>query len=45
VHDWLVQQQLLDGKGLAGLLSKQQLEDGRLAAEAYYAQELKQQLE
>jgi hypothetical protein len=31
VHSWMVQQQLLDGQGLAGLLSQQQLEQGRAA--------------
>jgi hypothetical protein len=34
VHAWLVQHQLLDGQGLAGLLSEQQLAEGRAAAEA-----------
>jgi hypothetical protein len=32
VHAWLVQQQLLDGQGLAGLLSEQQLAEGKAAA-------------
>jgi hypothetical protein len=35
VHSWLVQHQLLDGQGLAGLLSQQQLEQGRVAFEEY----------
>jgi hypothetical protein len=39
VHAWLVQHQLLDGRGLAGLLSEQQLAEGRAAAEAYRAQQ------
>jgi hypothetical protein len=39
VHAWLVQHQLLDGQGLAGLLSQQQLEQGRAAAEAYHEQQ------
>jgi hypothetical protein len=38
VHAWLVQHQLLDGRGLVGLLSEQQLEQGRAAAEAHRAQ-------
>jgi hypothetical protein len=43
VHAWLVQHQLLDGQGLAGLLSQQQLEQGKAAAAAYRAQEEQQQ--
>jgi hypothetical protein len=43
VHAWLVQHQLLDGQGLAGLLSQQQLEQGRVAAEAHHTQEQQQQ--
>jgi hypothetical protein len=43
VHAWLVQHQLLDGQGLAGLLSQQQLEQGRVASEAFYAQQQQQQ--
>jgi hypothetical protein len=43
VHAWLVQHQLLNGQGLAGLLSQQQLEQGRAAAEAYHAQKEQQQ--
>jgi hypothetical protein len=39
VHAWLVQHQLLDGQGLAGLLTEQQLAKGKAAAEAYRAQE------
>jgi hypothetical protein len=39
VHAWLVQQQLLDGQGLAGLLSEQQLAQGKAAAEACRAQQ------
>jgi hypothetical protein len=35
VHAWLVQHQLLDGQGLAGLLTEQQLAEGKAAAEAY----------
>jgi hypothetical protein len=42
VHAWLVQHQLLDGQGLAGLLSEQQLADGKAAAEAYRAQQQQQ---
>jgi hypothetical protein len=38
-HAWLVQHQLLDGKGLAGLLSQQQLEQGEAASAAYHAQQ------
>jgi hypothetical protein len=44
VHAWLVQQQLLDGQGLAGLLSEQQLADGGAIAEAFRVQEQRQQL-
>jgi hypothetical protein len=36
VHAWLVQHQLLDGQGLAGLLSEQQLAEARAAADAYH---------
>jgi hypothetical protein len=43
VHAWLVQHQLLDGQGLAGLLSEQQLAEGRAATEAYNAQEEQRQ--
>uniref|UniRef100_A0A383V4U6 Uncharacterized protein n=1 Tax=Tetradesmus obliquus TaxID=3088 RepID=A0A383V4U6_TETOB len=39
VHAWLLQHQLLDGQGLAGLLSQQQLEQGRAAAEAYHQEQ------
>uniref|UniRef100_A0A383VYP9 Uncharacterized protein n=1 Tax=Tetradesmus obliquus TaxID=3088 RepID=A0A383VYP9_TETOB len=39
VHQWLVQQQLLDGQGLAGLLSPQQLAAGKAAAAAHQAQQ------
>jgi hypothetical protein len=39
VHAWLVQHQLLDGQGLAGLLTEQQLEEARAAADASSAQE------
>lgn len=42
VHQWLLQQQLLDGQGLAGLLSPQQLAAGQAAAEAYRAQQAQQ---
>jgi hypothetical protein len=31
-HSWLLQLQLLDGKGLSGLLTKQQLQQGAKAA-------------
>jgi hypothetical protein len=34
VHAWLVQHQLLDGQGLAGLLTEQQLAAGKAAAES-----------
>uniref|UniRef100_A0A383V400 FAST kinase leucine-rich domain-containing protein n=1 Tax=Tetradesmus obliquus TaxID=3088 RepID=A0A383V400_TETOB len=37
-HPWLLQHQLLDGQGLAGLLSQQQLEAGRAAAAVFHAQ-------
>jgi hypothetical protein len=43
VHSWLVQHQLLDGQGLVGLLSQQQLEHGRVASEAHHAQQFQQQ--
>uniref|UniRef100_A0A383WIE2 FAST kinase leucine-rich domain-containing protein n=1 Tax=Tetradesmus obliquus TaxID=3088 RepID=A0A383WIE2_TETOB len=43
VHAWLLQHQLLDGQGLAGLLSQQQLEEGRAASEKYHAQQQQQQ--
>jgi hypothetical protein len=43
VHAWLVQHQLLDGQGLVGLLSQQQLEQGRTAAESHRIQEQQQQ--
>jgi hypothetical protein len=42
VHSWLVQQQLLDGQGLAGLLSEQQLAAGREASEVFQAQQQQQ---
>jgi hypothetical protein len=41
VHAWLVQHRLLDGQGLAGLLSQQQLEQGRAASDNYHAQHQK----
>jgi hypothetical protein len=34
VHAWLVQHQLLDGQGLTGLLTEQQLAEGKAAAES-----------
>jgi hypothetical protein len=34
-HCWLLQHQLLDGKGLAGLVSEQQLQQGAKEAEAW----------
>jgi hypothetical protein len=43
VHCWLVQHQLLDGQGLAGLLSQQQLQQGRVEASRYHAQQQQQQ--
>jgi hypothetical protein len=45
VHSWMVKHQLLDRQGLAGagLLSEQQLEEGRAAFEAYHAQKQQQQ--
>jgi hypothetical protein len=43
VHTWLVQHQLLDGQGLAGLLSQQQLDEGRACSETYWAQQRQQQ--
>uniref|UniRef100_A0A383V2M9 FAST kinase leucine-rich domain-containing protein n=1 Tax=Tetradesmus obliquus TaxID=3088 RepID=A0A383V2M9_TETOB len=43
VHAWLLQHQLLDGQGLAGLLSQQQLEAGRAAAEAGNYEQQQQQ--
>jgi hypothetical protein len=36
VHIWLVGEQLLDGRGLAGLLTEQQLAEARGIAEAYH---------
>jgi hypothetical protein len=39
VHAWLVQHQLLDGQGLAGLLTEQQTAEARAAAETYNAQQ------
>jgi hypothetical protein len=42
-HAWLVHHKLLDGQGLAGLLSQQQLEQGRAAAEAHHEQGQQQQ--
>jgi hypothetical protein len=43
VHAWLVQHQLLDGQGLAGLLTEQQLAEGRAGAETYRAQQQEHQ--
>uniref|UniRef100_A0A383W394 Uncharacterized protein n=1 Tax=Tetradesmus obliquus TaxID=3088 RepID=A0A383W394_TETOB len=43
VHSWMVQQQLLDGRGLKGLLSEQQLAVGQAASEAFQAQQQQQQ--
>jgi hypothetical protein len=43
VHAWLVQHQLLDAQGLSGLLSEQQLEEGKAAAESYRAWQQEQQ--
>lgn len=35
-HSWLLQHQLLDGKGLTGVLTQQQLRDGAHGAEKVY---------
>jgi hypothetical protein len=43
VHAWLVEHQLLDGQGLAGLPTEQQLAEGKAAAEAHHAQQQKNQ--
>jgi hypothetical protein len=34
-HNWLLQQQLLDGKGLTGLLTQQQLQQGKKEAQTF----------
>jgi hypothetical protein len=34
-HSWLVQHQLLDGKGLTGVLTRQQLQQGEKEAAVY----------
>jgi hypothetical protein len=41
-HAWLVQHQLLDGQGLAGLVTGQQLAVGQAAAETKQGQEQQQ---
>ncbi|KAF6263978.1 hypothetical protein COO60DRAFT_1663389 [Scenedesmus sp. NREL 46B-D3] len=43
VHAWLVLHQLLDGQGLAGLLSEQLLAEGKAASAAYHALQEQQQ--
>lgn len=35
VHSWLLEKQLLDGKGLAGLVTEQQLQQGQKEADEY----------
>jgi hypothetical protein len=42
-HAWLVQHQLLDGQGLARLLTEQQLACGKAESEAYHARQKQQQ--
>jgi hypothetical protein len=42
-HAWMVQHQLLDGQGLAGLLCEQQLATGKTESEAHHAQQEQQQ--
>jgi hypothetical protein len=44
-HAWLVQHQLLDGQGLAGLVTEQQLTAGRAVAETKQSQQQQQQVD
>jgi hypothetical protein len=38
-HSWLVQHQLLDGEGLAGVLTQQQLLQGAQGAKRFYGKQ------